>query len=557
METPSPIRTLVIGVISLSLTAGAFADEAGFEPIFDGQTLDQWDGNPKFWRVEEGAITGETTKENPTDGNTFIVWRGGQLGDFELKLQYKIVGGNSGIQYRSFEVAEKPWVIGGYQADFEAGDRYSGILYGERFRGILGDRGQETVVRRNKDDDKVEVDVVGSVGDSDAIQAKIRKEEWNDYHIVARGYRFEHRINGVTTVKVTDRDSAVRRAWGLLALQLHAGPAMKVQFRDIRLKRLTADDLPQHVEYPGREGPGKGKRIVLISGDDEYRSEETLPQLGKILSQHHGFDATVLFSIDPKTGVINPEEKANIPGLEALEQADLMVIFTRFRHLSPERMQYVESYLQKGKPVIGLRTATHGFNAPAESESGKWSYNSQIEGYKDGFGRVVLGETWVNHHGHHGKESTRGVIVPAERAHPILRGVHDIWGPTDVYGVRLPLPHGCKPLVLGQVLRGMQPSDDPVSGEKNDPMMPIAWTMPYHLPGGTGGVSFTTTMGASQDFESEGLRRMLVNACYWAVGLGDAIPAEGTNVDLVGEFKPTPFGFKAYQRGVRPIDHGL
>jgi hypothetical protein len=141
-----PTRTSLVNRITLFgmivlFPAVALADDAGFIPIFDGKTLEGWDGNPAFWRVEDGAITGQTTKDNPTQGNTFIIWRQGALDDFELKLEYRIIGGNSGIQYRSFEKPDDPewkrWVIGGYQADFEAGDTYSGILYGERFRGVL------------------------------------------------------------------------------------------------------------------------------------------------------------------------------------------------------------------------------------------------------------------------------------------------------------------------------------------------------------------------------------------------------------------------------------
>ncbi len=219
-------------LVGLMTTTSAGADD-GFVSIFDGKTLENWDGNPKFWRVEEGTITGQTTKENPTKGNTFIVWRGGTTGDFELQLQYRIVNGNSGVQYRSFEVPDQKWVIGGYQADFEAGKTYSGILYGERFRGILAKRGDKTVIG---DDHKPKV--VGKVGDTNEIQSKIKVEDWNDYHIIAKGFHFIHKINGVTTIECTDEDQKQRRDSGVLALQLHAGPPMLVQFRNIRIKEL-------------------------------------------------------------------------------------------------------------------------------------------------------------------------------------------------------------------------------------------------------------------------------------------------------------------------------
>lgn len=308
------------------------------------------------------------------------------------------------------------------------------------------------------------------------------------------------------------------------------------------------------VVFDGNEGPGRGQHVVLISGDEEYRSEETVPQLAKILARHHGFKCTVLFAIDPEDGTINPNVRDNIPGLEALETADLMVIFTRFRDLPDEQMQHIVDYVESGRPVIGLRTATHAFNIKGDRRFGRYSFQSP-EG-DGGFGRQVLGETWINHHGEHGKQSTRGVIAEDARSHPIVRGIKDgdIWGPTDVYAVRLPLPAGCQPLVLGQVLEGMQPDDPPVDGAKNDPMMPVAWTNRYTTADGKTARVFTTTMGASQDFASPGLRRLLVNACYWALGMEREI-ANGGNVELVGIYEPTPFGFGTFKAGVRPEAH--
>ncbi|MFL5342417.1 MAG: ThuA domain-containing protein [Gemmataceae bacterium] len=309
------------------------------------------------------------------------------------------------------------------------------------------------------------------------------------------------------------------------------------------------------VVYDGFDGPGKGKHVVLVAGDDEYRSEETLPQLGKILAKRHGFKCTVLFPIDPADGTINAKA-SNIPGLENLQTADLMIVFLRFRNLPDEQMKYFAEYVDAGKPIIGLRTATHAFNNAGNKTYGK--YHWQSKEWPGGFGKQVLGETWVNHHGAHGKESTRGIIVKGQENHPILRGLHDgdIWGPTDVYTVHLPLPGDSTPLVLGQVLQGMKPDDPPVEGKKNDPMMPIAWTKTYAGQNGTAGRVFTTTMGASQDFANVGLRRLLVNATYWAVGLEDKIP-EKSNVDLVGKFEPTPFRDGGHKKGVKPSDHAM
>jgi type 1 glutamine amidotransferase len=304
----------------------------------------------------------------------------------------------------------------------------------------------------------------------------------------------------------------------------------------------------------GKDGPGKGKHIVLVSGDEEYRSEEGLPQLAKILAHHHGFRCTVLFAIDPADGTINPNRTDNIPGLDVLKTADLMVIAVRMRNLPDEQMKPIVDYVSAGKPVVGLRTATHAFQLKGKTYQ-QYDWGSKVPGWEGGFGRRVLGETWVAHHGNHGKESTRGLIAPGAENDPILRGIAsgDIWGPTDVYRVGLPLPGDCRPLVLGQVLQGMHPTDPPVEGKKNDPLMPIAWTKTYSVEDGHTGRAFTTTMGASQDLQSEGLRRLIVNACYWGLGLENAIPAR-SNVDIVGEYYPKPFGNNGFTKGVRPSD---
>jgi hypothetical protein len=323
---------------------------------------------------------------------------------------------------------------------------------------------------------------------------------------------------------------------GLLAVQVQAADAWIV--------------------FDGYDGPGKGKHIVLVSGDEEYRSEEALPQLAKILAKHHGFKCTVLFAIDPKDGTINPNRNDNIPGLEALKTADLMVIFTRFRDLPDEQMKHIVEYVESGRPIIGLRTATHAFDLKHSKTYRKYTWrNKEWDG---GFGRQVLGETWVNHYGSHGKQSTRGLIAKDAANHPIVRGIKDgdIWGPTDVYEVHLPLPADSKPLVLGQVLEGMQPTDKPVEGKKNDPMMPIAWAKSYTGESGKTARVFTTTMGASQDLQSEGLRRLLVNACYWAIGMEDKIPAK-VKVDIVREYKPQPFRNNGFVKGLKPSDHAI
>ena len=306
------------------------------------------------------------------------------------------------------------------------------------------------------------------------------------------------------------------------------------------------------VVYEGNEGPGKGKHIVLVSGDEEYRSEEALPMLGKVLATHHGFTCTVLFAINPETGEIDPEVQTNIPGLHHLQSADMMVLFTRFRELPDEQMKYVVDYTNAGKPVMGLRTATHAFSYSRDLESpyAKYSFNSKD--FEGGYGRQVLGETWVNHHGHHGKESARGVIDEAMRDHPILKGVDDVWGPSDVYGIN-DLTGDSQVLIHGQVLVGMDPTDTP----KPDTItMPMVWIKTYTGDAGNTSRVLNTTMGASVDLESEGLRRLLVNGCYWCMGMEDAIPDKSV-VDYVGDYTPTFFGFGTFTKGVCPADHAM
>jgi hypothetical protein len=294
---------------------------------------------------------------------------------------------------------------------------------------------------------------------------------------------------------------------------------------------------------------------VLIAGDEEYRSEEALPMLGKILSARHGFRCTVLFSINPDDGTIDPLEQTNIPGLHHLETADMMIIATRFRELPDEQMKYIDDFVNSGKPIMGLRTATHAFAYKRNKSSPYAKYSFRSTAWPGGFGQQVLGETWAGHHGRHKHESTRGVINDALQDHPILSGVQDIWGPSDVYVVKH-LTDDAQVLVYGQVLEGMKPADKPLAGKKNEPMMPLVWLREYTGSKGKTSQVICTTMGAAVDLESEDLRRLLVNACYWALGSEGKIPLKA-NVDYVGSYQPTFYGFGNFTKGLRPSDHRL
>jgi hypothetical protein len=297
--------------------------------------------------------------------------------------------------------------------------------------------------------------------------------------------------------------------------------------------------------YEGTDGPAKGKQVVLIASDHEYKSEEALPMLGRILAKHYGARCTVLFGLDPVTGFIRPGT-SNIPGTEALKTADLMVIFTRFQDLPAEQMQPIIDYLDRGGPVIGLRTATHAFKIPMESPLAKYSYDWKSEEYQGGFGRQILGETWVGHYGPNHKSSTRLDIVPEKAGHPILRGVKDMWAEIGAYNA-YPI-EGSEVLASAVPLTGMEPNSPPNASKTP---MPGAWVREYKSVSGKVGRVFTSPYGASGDVVNDGFRRMLVNACLWTLGLEDSIKPDN-EIGLVGPFRPTWMGTVKRAQDIRP-----
>jgi hypothetical protein len=317
------------------------------------------------------------------------------------------------------------------------------------------------------------------------------------------------------------------------------------------------------VVYEGNAGPGKGKSIVFLTGDEEYRSEEGLPQLAKILAYRFGFKCTVLFSLNSQ-GEIDPDTQENEPGLAALDSADLCVMLLRFRHWPDAQMKHFVDYYLSGKPFIALRTSTHAFDYKNQQESAyrKFGWNSQE--WLGGFGKQVLGETWVSHWGNHAVEGTRGLLVRPlnlTEEHPVLRGVRDVFVTTDVYEAKPPADANI--LVFGQVLTGLNPNDPPATRRKatsagveqavNDPMMPVAWWRHPLNEAGKRNLVLTTTMGAATDLLNEGFRRLVVNGALWAVGLSDLV-TDHLDVNLVGEYRPTKFGFGGFKKGVKPSD---
>ncbi len=238
---PTLFAALALGAALLSPTHPALAQtvERGFKSIFNGADLTGWDGSPDLWSVKDGAITGQTTTEHPAKENTFLIWTNGVVGDFEMRCSFKLVPGdsegfaNSGVQYRSRVVKPSYWVVAGYQADMEAGPNYTGILYEEKARGILAQRGEKVVI--GADGKK---DVVGSVGNAAEIEAAVKKGDWNDYIIFAKGNHLVQTINGHVTIDVTDNEEAKAAKTGIIALQLHAGHPMMAQFKNLRIKTL-------------------------------------------------------------------------------------------------------------------------------------------------------------------------------------------------------------------------------------------------------------------------------------------------------------------------------
>jgi hypothetical protein len=326
---------------------------------------------------------------------------------------------------------------------------------------------------------------------------------------------------------------------GSIALLLSGSPAQ-------------AEDSPLWLTYPGGDGPGKGKRVVLIAADQEYRSEQSMPMMAKILSTHHGFDCTVLFAVNEKGDVdptmpVYPEKgkefkEHHIPGLEQLASADLVIFFARLLTLPMSERELIVKYVDSGKPIIALRTANHGFHA---------ALPYKINGQQVRWGEDVLGGSFMGHHGQWHADSTRGTIVPEQKAHPILVGVSDIWGNSDVYRTYkegTSLPAGCTALVWGQPLMGRKPDDAP---NPNLEPLPVAWFQNWQTSTGKSARVFQSTMGSGTDLQNPGLRRLIINAAYWGMAMESAITAT-RSVDIVGTYAPLESGFDYQELGVAP-----
>lgn len=489
-------------------TIVAQSGNPGFVDLFNGKDLSGW------------VPVNETTFQ-VNDGNLRLVKGMGwlrtekQYRDFVLEFEWRalVEKYDSGIFFRA-GLEGKPWPNNGWQVNLRY-DSLGGLV-----------RGYRQMVPSET--------------------PKMPLNQWVKTRITVKGKTVTLDMDGERAWEYNQVDAEQ----GYLGIQAED---RAFDFRNIRIQELAAAQ--DYVVFEGKEGPGKGKHIVLVSGDEEYRSEECLPMMAKILAQRHGFKCTVLFGLNPTNGIIDPTIVTNIGGMEVLPTADMMVLFTRFRELPDNQMKYFVDFVNSGKPILGLRTATHAFaySRNPKSPYAQYSYNSRT--WPGGFGQQVLGETWVNHHGYHGKESTRGVIHESAKSHPILKSVSDIWGPTDVYTVTH-LPKDAEVLVWGQVLEGMKASDKPLDGPKNNPMMPMVWLRNYTGESGKTSKIISSTFGSSPDFQCEDFRRLVANACYWALGLEAQIPARA-DVSYVGEYKPTWFGFAKHEKGLKPGDHAL
>lgn len=301
------------------------------------------------------------------------------------------------------------------------------------------------------------------------------------------------------------------------------------------------------VVYEGEAGPGKGKHIVFLASDHEYRAEEACPALARILAKRMGFKCTVIFGVD-ENGFIEAGA-SQVTGMEALEKADLFFIFARFLNLPDDQMAHVDSYLERGGPVVGLRTSSHAFKIPGNSKYAKYDFRSKVAGYENGFGHQVLGNTWVGHYGTNHKQATRIETIPEQRGHVILTGVGET-AFTHAGGYVGKAAPDFTVLANSQPLVSMDPAAE---ADSTKPPMPCTWTRSYAAKDGTKHRVFHSTQGASQDFLDETYRRMILNGVLWAIGMEKEIKAD-LDISFVGPFQPNKFSFKGEAKNVKPSD---
>ncbi|MDG3007256.1 ThuA domain-containing protein [Paludisphaera mucosa] len=292
------------------------------------------------------------------------------------------------------------------------------------------------------------------------------------------------------------------------------------------------------------EGPAKAPHVVFISGDEEYRSEESLPMLAKILEKSHGFRVSVCYSMDEK-GKVDPDALANIVGLEALDDADLVVMFTRFRKLPDDQLGRIKKYAESGRPMMGLRTATHAF---------KYDGGPHAAEMNEAWERKIFGQRWITHHGHFGdgKEMLTAVTPnPSEAGHPVLRGVTPFETYSWLYHVEGggdSLEGECTKLLTGKALKSGHAKEFARFPETN----PVAWTKTYTGASGKPARVFFTTLGHPFDFKAEPMRKLALNGVFWALGLEEKIPAEGVKAGFVEPYEPNNSGVGGFKKDLAP-----
>ncbi|MDB6036633.1 MAG: hypothetical protein JWM99_474 [Verrucomicrobiales bacterium] len=499
MKKRTFLKSLLLLVASISF-ASAVEDESGFKPLFNGHDLSGWDGDPQHWSVRDGTIMGQTTAENPAKGNTFLIWRDGTVDDFEIRFSYKIVPGddkgfgNSGVQYRSKDFGN--WVVGGYQADFEAGNTYSGILYEERMRGILAERGQKVTIG---EDGKKEV--TGSFGKSEDIQAAIKKEDWNDYEIRAQGNHLTHIINGKTTIDVIDNEAKARSFTGILALQLHAGPPMTVQFKNLRMKRTRLTD--------------NKKKILLVAGHPSHGPGD------------HEFNAGVQLLYKCLAAQPNVVPGFSLNGWPkdptAFDNADSILFFMDGGGGHPvvqaDHLKQLDALAKNG---VGLAFAHYAVEVP--KDKGGPELLNWIGGYYED--RVSTNPHWV-------------AEIKSLPEHPITRGVmpfavNDEW----YYNIHFrPDMQGVTSILVAK------PTDETRKGASSSPRGPyphivaasgrdevLSWVV--ERPDGGRGFGFT---GAHfhKNWGNENFRKLFLNAMLWTAKA--EVPANGVECSVSPE----------------------
>lgn len=483
------IATVAMVVSHGSLMAEA---EAGFVDIFDGKTLEGWDGDPRFWQVEGGAIVGETTPALKAPHNTFLIWQGGEVADFELKVEFKLRNHNSGVQYRSFPVKGKKWVVGGYQGDIAENPKHMGIAYGERHKGILAHRGQKTLVGEKGAGKQV----LAQIGDRDEMLSAIDMDGWNEYHIIAHGKQCIQLINGVVVSEFYE-NAADRLESGLIALQLHAGSPMRVEFRNLRLRKLEAGDK---------------KRILFLAGEDSHSPGAHEHNAGcQLLARAlHESGTDVIAHVAPEGSW--PEPWAGY------DKPDTVVMYCDGLgdHLAVEHQDKIQKLVGAG---VGVACLHFALEPPSGAMEGQlldwiggyfdvgWSVNpfwtASFENFPDhpiarGLQPFKLREEWYYHMRF--RPEMEGV-TPILSAVPPLRSLTSRSKNRD---------RGSNPDVMAAVQAGAPQH--------------VAWA--YERPDGGRGFGFTGGH-YHKKWKHDAFRKVVLNALLWTAG--EEVPPEGVN----------------------------